>query len=440
MISLAPLVGGFFFLSLPQNIAMKRPSHLTVSRSQLERLYIAAQKMLRHFDLDPVLLNVFSKKQKQILLSTVFEFPSIKAEKEKTVPRKYVENIRENLVKYMKTNYFGNPENQLTYMDFAVYGLAFYFAVIIQVNRKRFMGTAQEETVNQIYEKFSKTKIINEDTFEKMFEYLVFQTRSYSQVNFRLYGFNCEFDEIHGKKNSIADINPLQIKIKLTAQNCETKLFTHRNIERKAFRLLHTADGNHKATITVILRSKIFPDTIPADSDDYFSIYIQSHVLHRFKERVDIFDPKYRNFLIQYSFTAGQKVVFCEKQILLACTIESAATIGYFTFFLKGDDIVINTFIPLMSEITPEGKKLHELLPLEKEDIIYLGMDKISFLTEIDFEQIPALKQILVDSNIWKTKEVLDSTWLKDISPVKRNIDMNKTIFVKNFFDKIVEE
>jgi hypothetical protein len=222
--------------------------------------------------------------------------------------------------------------------------------------------------------------------------------------------------------------------------DCESKIFAHKNVERKAFRLVFADDGNgkplDKPRWAVVKRNLIFPN---AKEDENLNIYIQSHVLHRFKERADTLNPPLRNFFIQYALTSGLIVVSAEKQKFLKCTAYDDLPLGYFTFFIQDDDIVVNTFIPLASEITPEGKKLHEALQLGKEDIKYLGMDKLSFFTDVDFEQIPVLKQALIDSGIWLTKLLLDKMPYKDSEEDEPHIDMQKTLFVKTFFDKLEE-
>ena len=90
----------------------------------------------------------------------------------------------------------------------------------------------------------------------------------------------------------------------------------------------------------------------------------------------------------------------------------------------------------MVGDNTPEGKELQKLLSLSKEEIIYLGMDKLSFFTRVDFEQIPALKQALIDSNIWPVKVELDSIYVEDADENDSTIDVSKTMFVKNYFDK----
>ena len=156
--------------------------------------------------------------------------------------------------------------------------------------------------------------------------------------------------------------------------------------------------------------------------------------MHRFKERIDLFPPTDQNILIQSSFTLEMKLVSFENRVLFACMTEKQP-LGYFTFFVENSSIVINTFLPLTSIGTPEGKKLHKLLSLTKDELIYLGMDKLSFYVKIDFEQIPILKQALIDSDIWNTKLVLDSQKPED-GYEESLIDINKTNFVKNYFDK----
>jgi len=99
--------------------------------------------------------------------------------------------------------------------------------------------------------------------------------------------------------------------------------------------------------------------------------------------------------------------------------------------------------LPLASGNTPEGQKLYQLMALSKEEITYLGMDKLSFYSDVDFEQIPLLKQALIDSNIWGTKLELDHNRAEDYerydNAAKKEYQvkkLNRTQFVKNFLEK----
>ena len=413
------------------------PPRKNVSRTDSDRCYHVAKKLLRHFELEPELIDVFSKKQKQKLLKNYFEPSIVKPDKPKTVPRQHVKSIHNDMYQFMKTNFFGNPENNLTYMELTVYGFSFIVNLSnMHVRDAAFIpGSPQEEAARRICEKFNnnKEKFIYEIAFKDISHQIWYLTRSYSRVNFRIYGFIIDCDHI---PQSCGCCTNMKITIRLTAQECEAKRFIYNNIERKAFRALIPDGGVYSSAYATVRRNQIFPKS---KKDDLLNIYIQSHVLHRFKERLDVFDPYTQNLLIQYSFAGGLGLVSSGKQVLFSCPIDDDKPVGYFTFFVQENDVVINTFLPLTSVDTPEGKKLHELLSLSKEEIIYLGMDKLSFLLDVDFEQVPILKQALIDANIWETKVILDSKVIHDEEKEDENKIkiQNKTVFIKTFFDKL---
>jgi len=412
------------------------PPKKNTSRTDLERCYYVAKKVLRHFELEPELIDVFSKKQKQKLLKNYFEPSIVKPDKPKTIPRQHVKSIHNEMYHFMKTNFFGNPENNLTYMELTIYGFSFIVNLSnMHIRDAAFIpGSLQEGVASRICEKFNndKEKFIYKIAFNDISHQIWYLTRSYSRVNYRFYGFIIDCDHI---PQSCGCCYNMKMTIRLTAKESETKKFSYNNIERKAFRALIPDSGIYSPSYATVRRKQIFPKSI---DDDSMNIYIQSHVLHRFKERLDVFDPFTQNLLIQYSFTSGLRLVSSGKQILFSCLIDDDKPVGYFTFFVHENDVVINTFLPLASNDTPEGKKMQELLPLSKEEIIYIGMDKLSFLLDVDFEQIPALKQILIDANVWETKLIIDSKVIHDEEKEEeyKMKKQKKTMFVKNFFDK----
>jgi hypothetical protein len=373
---------------------------------------------------------VFSKKQKLFLFNIIFDLPVIRAQKEKSIPRHFLDNIRKELIEFMNAKYIGKTDNKFTFTEYATYGLGFIMAFDGFEKLDMLSATPQQiSVVQQIRSKVPKVEeLFMEKYFAPVFHYLMYLTKCYSQVNFRLYGYICSWERVGVT---------MRMKIELTSQGCESKMFTSKGVMRKAFRLLFLQDAiNDTEGYAVVRKDKIFPK---AKEDEFLDIYIQSHALHRFKERINLYNAADRNYLLHVSLTHFQKVVKTDRQTFLACTY-NGCPLGYFSFFIQNDDIVLNTFLPLTSENTPEGIRLNELLPLSHDDICHIGMDKLSFLAEIDFEQISFLKQLLIDSGIWETKLMLDTTMPKamiekGVSP----IDQNKTAFVKNFFDKIME-
>ena len=411
----------------------KSVSKKHISNSEKEQCYLVSKKILRHFELSPDLIDVFSKKQKERLLNKCYETPYIKPVKERTVPRQYVRNISSTVFQFLKTNFWGNPENRITYMELATYGLSFLSNIEYLFRENMYAeGTPQLEAARQICGKFNRDEVLN-TAFKDVLDEVWHLTRSYSRVNFRMYGFEFNCDKI---PKECGCCYTMKLAIRLTAQESESKVFAFNNIERKAFRMLDTADGLYLPKPAYIFQNMIFPR---AKEGEVFNIYVQSHVIHRFKERLDIFSPPTLNLLFQFAFTRGIKLVFFEKRELFACLIGDEQPVGYFTFFIRDNDLVINTFLPLAGDNTPEGKKLHKLLSLSKEEIVYIGMDKLSFFVNVDFDQIPTLKQALIDSNIWKTKLALDNLSDDENSDGDELSDKDKTMFVKNFFNKLEE-
>ena len=407
-----------------QKPALKPPKKSDL-RAQYEQCYIVAKKIMLHFELAPELIDVFTKKQRQIILMLCYDPPLIKAKKDRTVPRQYVRNINNETYQYMKTHFWGAPEHGITYMELATYGFSFLGNLHDYLEKKSFAeGTPQEEVAKSIMEKLG-SHVFFEKAMAEVLDHIWYMTRGYSRVNYRMYGFEFEVDRTE-KPRGFCYFNRLLILV--TAQESEMKIFTFNHIERIAYRLFMTSDALHKPSPAMVSSKKIFPK---AQDDVQLNFYIQSHVLHRFKQRMDSFEPSTQNLLIQYAFTLGLEIVCFEDHVLLACLGNDGLTVGYFTFFVQAGDIVINTFLPIVSPNTPEGKKLHELLSLSKEEITYLGMDKISFLQKVDFEQLPVFKQALIDSGIWPTKLMLDECEQKESM-----IDMDKTMFVKKFLDK----
>jgi hypothetical protein len=123
---------------------------------------------------------------------------------------------------------------------------------------------------------------------------------------------------------------------------------------------------------------------------------------------------------------------------LIACIMPvegDEKTIGYFVFTIEGKNLFVLTLLPLLSYNVPEGRILYERLHLSPEDLKYLGMDKLSFFFDVDIEQIPMLKKVLHDElHLDYVRTIYNSFRMRD-----RSFNEKKTLFVKNFFQKLEE-
>ena len=223
------------------------PRTKTVSQAEFNRSYNVARKVLRYLELDPNIIDVFSKKQKSIFLHNFYEPPIVKPDKPNTVPRPYVKNIHQELHRFLKTTPFGDPDLNLSHMELLTYGINFLSMLSVMHKELKFgINTPQAIVADQICAKFNREQIYM-DSYQGLFEVLFFQTRSYSKINFRCYGFTADEEQL---RQDITGCNYFKLTIRLTAHENETKKFTYNNIERKAYKLI--AHSSHKCNFSVV--------------------------------------------------------------------------------------------------------------------------------------------------------------------------------------------
>lgn len=397
-----------------------------ISKTQFDRGEVIARKTLQFMGFDPALFDRLSKKQKLTLLNIENPLPVVRVKKGHHVPRHYINNVRTEIMNFMRTHYV-DADAKLTYMELATYGLAFLFATEIRRNQVFFTREQEDAFVTRLMERFAETNLINEGGFQEVFNELHYQMSLYSQVNFRTYGSGYTWEVQTSKE--IVGLGLVRLVFELTAQENERIYFTYKGKTRLAFRLLLGQTTKYMASAACICKEKLYPGI---KSDKRYNIYIQSHVIHRFKERMDILETTNRNHLIYTSMTEYQEVVQdAYGHPLLVCSVQDQP-LGYFPFTIQEDNLFVLSFLPFVSHSTPPGEKLYNILHLCKEDIVYLGMDKLSFYVLVDFDQIPVLKDALIASGIWSIKEMVDKGCIEN-----DGFDLKKTAFVKDFFEKM---
>jgi hypothetical protein len=218
---------------------------------------------------------------------------------------------------------------------------------------------------------------------------------------------------------------------------CQSLRFKYHNVERTAFRVATGQSLNTPYMGATISIRKIFPNV---KRDRMLNIYIQSHAIHRFKERLDTLYPIFRNEYFVLSLMIIQRIVRgADGMQLIACITllkGEEKIIGYFAFTVNGENMLVLTLLPLLSPTVPEGRVLYERLHLSPEDLKYLGMDKLSFFYDVDIKQIPVLKQILFDElHLEYVRNIPNSFREKD-----EPFNEKKTLFVKSFFQKLEEQ
>ncbi|MDR1153799.1 MAG: hypothetical protein LBL04_03740 [Bacteroidales bacterium] len=397
-----------------------------LSKSQFDYGCTVAQKTMSLLKIDPAFFSMFSKKQKHAMLNFETHPPVFRAMEGNRVPRKYISKIRETIMEYMRTGYI-DEEIQLTYMDFVTYGISFICSFQLEYKRGIFTAEQKEAFAGEMMDAVTKFNTLNEQLFENLYSNIWFELGFYSQMNFRTYGFEFHADVFKSKE--VAGLNTVRYVVELTSYENDSIYFTHNDVSRKAYRVIASGIRSTYPPAVIIRHCELYSGS---ESRKEYSIYIQSHVIHRFKERIDNVDPLLRNYAINLSMAATREIVKGPKgHTFMACSMGDFL-IGYFPYTVYGDKVFLLSFLPLVSQLVPEGEKLYNILNLGKDELVYLGMDKLSFFATVDFDEIPILKNALIESGIWAIKMEMDETPVYE----KAKIDTVKTQFVKNFFEK----
>ncbi|MDR3194616.1 MAG: hypothetical protein LBT76_04925 [Tannerella sp.] len=108
-------------------------------------------------------------------------------------------------------------------------------------------------------------------------------------------------------------------------------------------------------------------------------LYVTEHALNRIDERTSEVGKGYVQLWIMSSFLNAEdrQIVRMKDNRMLVEYRMYGCKIGYVVASIHNDLILVRTFLLMTSNITPEGKILHEHLGLQKLDHQYLGIDKL---------------------------------------------------------------
>jgi hypothetical protein len=407
---------------------------------EIETAETAIRKVLQVYGLDPNLLDSFSKHQRWIMLQLRADPVYFKVAEGHRVSQRIVDFISETTHNFMRTNYFGDKSIGLTYFELATYGMAFS-TVIYSINHTNSFPPAQMKVVRKLADFFKDERVKQE--LYLVGKYIHHIVMMVSKMSFRIYGFDWK---LRGEENT------LKSEIFLSSEEAVSIRFTHKQRERKAFRVRAGRLIEHPAKNATIDRHLVFPEeSVSPDSDpELLEIYIQSHALQHAKERMDIFPAHMRNYHIMNPLIHDPRVmVNPDGSQMLECYFKEddddddeknekedkiMVRFGYFPFIVQDNKLIVLTLLPLFSPGTIEEYRLQERFAVQREDIKFLGMDKLSFFLTVDFEQIPVLKDLFMDIGIWNL-----ILFARNLSQTDFPVDQNKTQMVKSFFEQKIE-
>ena len=407
--------------------AISNPTSLSrnTSHTHLEKSYSVACKLLQMHGFDRNILDCFTKRQRRSMFAIIMEKPRVRVKTGHKVPKAHVKFVHQLILDYINSNAIECEGIILPYMDFFTHGVIFWLQINVLHRKLDTLPEKQQEVVTQIMASFNEEALFPREIGNIVF-YLRLVALHISKITFRRYGLHWDFDNIPGGVN-------MGIVITANAHDAEKIYFEHKNKRRLAYRLGEGECGEPESWTTIPFKL-IYPEI---NSDKKLNIYIQSHAFNRMQERLDNLGASGRNMFLMTSLIIRQDVKQApDKSRLIACYSSEDKLIGYFPFIIQDDNLFILTFLPLASPQTPEGKLFTEKLSLSVKDMDYLGMDKLSFYTAIDFEQIPVLRDALIECGMWQLTEMLK----REAPSCKLKIDEKRTAFIAKFFSEREED
>ena len=384
----------------PQQSRKVPTAHEKITSSYIQYYKTAIRKHLQFLGVDLDLFDRLSKKTKLYLMNNKATYPTFVIKKGSIVPMVYIRFLNKYIIKYLQANEYGRCIVEdvcigYTYEDYFLVGRMFDLMAIHSC-QKNFFPPDQLEILRPVVEATRRPEIVK--IHDRMQDYMAISLANllncYSQINYRYYCIEEEFvinDRLLGECYYVY------------SQESERKKFTIDNIDRTAMRVGHVIPRAPTKWVS-FERGKI----INSNSKELLPVYMQGHVIHRMKERINI-SAFYRNLTFPYTFFREENTKL-EENIngwkLIPVYDHAKLKLGYFHFIIVDNCVLIKSFLPLTSPNTKEGSALHKILNVKKEDLIFFGLDKLSFYLETDFEKLPTLKKALEEAGIWHLTEI----------------------------------
>ena len=377
-----------------KKIPPKKSDDLKITKSVIDHYSTVARKTLQILELDPALFDQFTKKQKMVMMQLQFSTPKVLAHSGHDVPKRYLRTIQREMYDFTKRTYVGDPSIGLLYYDYLSIGLTFNTFFTRKKNIPA--GLDQTDAYFLIADRLKQKDDELNQFMNTYGNYVRYVTLFLSKLNFRVYGFTWEYNLTNNCRN-------LEQHLMITSAEPERIYFTYQQKSRPAYRLIMGSYLSDNPILVSLPYNEVFKSS---NKTHFLKVYVQTHALKRLQERLDTRLSFYRYSALTQSILNCEMVTNQLGQLLFACRDLSEHLLGYFPFTIEGDHLYILSFLPLVSPKVPEGKLLCETLNTNKEDLIFLGMDKLSFYKNTDFDKVTILKEALIKSNMWHLTEI----------------------------------
>lgn len=412
-------------------------SDLVITKTYFDDFVKTAHKFMLLIGLQPSAFDALSKRTKHNIMQIRHTPYRIRAE-DNRVPAVYLKMFNSVMSNSERTTFYGDPIYKITFLEYVTYGLSLIYSFRMFESDETHVLEDQIELMNIIKTPLLKYDDEHEDDFctarasgimKSIFLYI-------TKLNYRFYTCkeNAFIDYSKGRMENgiiVSSIQPERKKFIIDGKTHSSYRLGYYNLLLNGLTVapemaeisLKLLTGDNKTT------SKQLMNQINIDTN--LPVFIQNHALNRAAERMDSKDNMYLNLIFFRSFLLPRIITAVNGQRLITVLdYQTGNPIGYFPFVKQDGAVLILSFLPLSSPITPEGSVLHKELGIQLEDSKYIGLDKFSFYTKTDFDTLPKLKLALKKAGMWHLTE------LTPINPMERKEDH----ILKNFFTNNTNE
>ncbi len=197
--------------------------------------------------------------------------------------------------------------------------------------------------------------------------------------------------------------NPkIEIVVEVYGFRPQTTMFEVAGRKRPAFRL-----AVPKATTTiewVSIDSSVLGTHYRGDKEQ-LEVYIQSHALKRFRERLDVLNSDAINYLLWENSHTIDKIEMYRGLLLHPIKLFDIK-IGYLVGKIVNDKLLFSTFLFITHSCCPEGDRLKKITGLGKQDISYWHIDRLSTFINLREEKYPQLIKLFDEAGMGDVKEL----------------------------------
>jgi hypothetical protein len=134
-------------------------------------------------------------------------------------------------------------------------------------------------------------------------------------------------------------------------------------------------------------------------------VYIQSHALKRFRERLDVLNSDAINYLLWENTHTIEKIEVYRGFLLHPIKLFDIK-IGYLVGKIVDDKLLFSTFLFITHSCCPEGDQLKKNTGLGKQDISYWHIDRLSTFINLKEENYPQLIRLFDEAGMGDVKEL----------------------------------